>query len=64
LDDPHSSRAPRQNVEVPLMRGLPAILLTIVLLVIAGAAVFLVTWDIPPPTAPVEKVIPNERFPR
>lgn len=49
---------------VPLMRGLPAILLIIVLLVIAGAAVFLMTWDIPPPTAPVEKVIPNERFPR
>ena len=49
---------------VPLMRGLPAILLIVVALVIAGAAVFLMTWEIPPPTAPVEKVIPNERFPR
>ncbi len=49
---------------VPLMRGLPAMLLIVVALVIAGAAVFLVTWDIPAPTAPVEKVIPNERFPR
>ncbi len=46
------------------MRRLPAILLIVLALVIAGAAVFLMTWDIPPPTAPVEKVIPNERFPR
>ena len=46
------------------MRGLPGILLIILLLAIVGAAVFLMTWDIPPPTAPVEKVVPNERFPR
>ncbi len=46
------------------MRRLPVILAIVLLLVIAGAAVFLMTWDIPPPTAPVEKVIPNERFPR
>lgn len=46
------------------MRTLPAILLIVLALVIVGAAMFLMTWDIPPPTAPVEKVIPNERFPR
>lgn len=28
---------------------------------VAGAA-FLVTWDIPPPTQQVEKVIPDDRF--
>jgi len=32
-------------------------------LVVAGA-VFLATWDIPPPTRQIEKVLPNERFPR
>jgi len=26
--------------------------------------VFLMTWDIPPPSGEIEKVIPNERFPR
>ncbi len=46
------------------MRGLLGILLIVLLLAIVGAAVFLMTWDIPPPTAPVEKVVPNERFPR
>lgn len=25
---------------------------------------FLLAWDIPPPTKTVEKVIPNDRFPR
>lgn len=39
-------------------------LLFLILLVLAGGAAFLVTWDIPAPTAPVEKVIPNDRFPR
>lgn len=32
-------------------------------LLIAGG-VFLLTWDIPPPSTPVEKVLPDERFPR
>jgi len=39
----------------------------VVLLVCAlalGGAVFLATWDIPAPVAVVEKVIPNDRFPR
>ena len=30
---------------------------------IAGAA-YLAAWEIPPPTATVEKVLPDERFPR
>ena len=39
---------------------------TIVILIVALAAgaVFLATWDIPAPTHPVEKVIPNDRFNR
>ena len=38
---------------------------TIVILLIAifGGAVFLVTWDIPAPSAPVEKILPDDRFP-
>ena len=29
---------------------------------VAGFAVFLMTWDIPPPTATVEILIPDDRF--
>ena len=39
-------------------------LFLLVLLAIVGGAAFLLTWDIPAPTAPVEKVISNDRFPR
>ena len=34
------------------------------LLVLAGGALFLAAWDIPPPSAEVERIIPNDRFPR
>lgn len=34
------------------------------LVVILGGVVFLATWEIPPPTAEVETVIPDERLPR
>ena len=34
-----------------------------VLVLVIGVA-FVLTWDIPPPTMQVEKVIPDERFPR
>ena len=46
------------------MLRFPLILLAVVVVVIAGGAVFLATWDIPPPTARVEKVIPNDRIGR
>lgn len=37
----------------------------LVLLVIIGAGfLFLASWDIPPPAQEVEKVIPDDRFPR
>ncbi len=38
------------------------IVIVLVLAVLVGGAVFLATWDMPPPTATVEKVIPNDRF--
>lgn len=40
-------------------------LVSIAILAAIGAGViFLATWDIPPPSATVEKVIPDDRFPR
>lgn len=38
------------------------ILMVLVLALVVGGAAFLATWDMPPPTATVEKVIPNDRF--
>ncbi|MEH6402220.1 MAG: hypothetical protein V7750_02530 [Sneathiella sp.] len=31
---------------------------------IVGGGVFLSAWDIPAPTVPVERVIPNDQFPK
>lgn len=39
-------------------------LLLALMIVVLGGLVFVLTWDIPPPTRPVEVVIPNERLPR
>ncbi len=38
------------------------IILIVVAVVIVGGVAFLATWDMPPPTATVEKTIPNDRF--
>lgn len=46
------------------MPKLSRILALVVLTAIAGGAVFLATWQIPAPTAKLEKVISNDRFPR
>ena len=32
--------------------------------VVAGVVVFLMTWDIPPPTSQVEVVISDDRLPK
>lgn len=39
-------------------------LLSVLLVAVAGGGLFLVTWEIPPPTTQVEKTIPDETFPR
>ena len=39
-------------------------LLAVLALALAGLVAFLATWEIPPPTARIEKVIPNDRLPR
>ena len=46
------------------MRKLPQFIIVVTLVILAGVAVFLVTFDIPPPSSQVEKVIPDDRFPR
>jgi hypothetical protein len=38
------------------------ILFALMAVAIVGGVVVLATWDMPPPTATQEKVIPNERF--
>ncbi|MBB6210770.1 hypothetical protein [Novispirillum itersonii] len=38
--------------------------LIMVLVLVVGGVGFLATWDMPPPSAHVEKVIPNDRFKR
>lgn len=40
------------------------IVVMVVIGAIVGGAVFLANWDMPPPSSMVEKVIPNDRFPR
>jgi hypothetical protein len=37
-------------------------LIALVLAVLVGGTIFLATWDMPPPSATTEKVIPNDRF--
>ncbi|GAA0584273.1 hypothetical protein [Caenispirillum bisanense] len=46
------------------MRTLSRILILLVLAVIVAGVGFLATWEMPPPTATVEKVISNDRFQR
>lgn len=46
------------------MRSLSRVMVLTLVILVAGAAIFLSTWDIPAPVAKVEKVIPNDRFPR
>ena len=46
------------------MRFLYRFLGGLLILSIIGGCVFLLTWDIPPPSTVVEKVIPDDRFPR
>jgi hypothetical protein len=46
------------------MWRLSRVLVLLVAAGLLGGLVFLATWDIPPPSATVEKVISNDRFPR
>ncbi|HUC60645.1 MAG TPA: hypothetical protein VMF53_01680 [Alphaproteobacteria bacterium] len=46
------------------MFKLSRLIALILVLGVAVGAVFLATWEIPAPTAKVERVIPNDRFPK
>jgi len=46
------------------MRKLTLVLVVTVLAALVGVGAYLATWEIPPPTTAVEKVLPDERFPR
>lgn len=37
-------------------------LILLIVVVLVGGTIFLATWDMPPPSAVTEKVIPNDRF--
>jgi hypothetical protein len=38
--------------------------LSAVFVAVAGGGLFLITWEIPPPTTQVEKILPDASFPR
>ena len=44
------------------MSRLSKISALIAAVVVGGAVVLLMTWDIPPPTSQVEVIIPDDRF--
>jgi hypothetical protein len=46
------------------MKKLSMILVALLIVLIVGAGVFLATWNIPAPVTKVEKVLPDDRFPR
>ena len=46
------------------MATINRLLLVLLLVMVLGGTVFLVTWDIPPPTARIERVVPDDTFPR
>lgn len=46
------------------MSKIAAVLVLLVLAVVVGGGVFLATFDLPAPSAKVEKVIPDDRLPR
>lgn len=41
-----------------------SVLVVLLLLLIGGGMAFLASWDMPAPSKTVEKVLPDERFPR
>ena len=46
------------------MGKLTVVLVIVIALLLLGGGVFLALWNPPAPSAPVEKVIPDARFPK
>jgi hypothetical protein len=47
-----------------IMSRLLGALIVLALIVVVGGSVLLATWEIPAPSKTVERVIPDDRFPR
>ena len=48
------------DVALGTMSTISRVLLAVVLVVVLGGAMFLLTWEIPAPTARIERVIPDD----
>jgi hypothetical protein len=46
------------------MGKLVLITVAVIVVLLVGGGVFLAAWDIPAPSTPVEKVIPDAKFPK
>ena len=46
------------------MSTINRLVIVLLLVTVLGGTVFLVTWEIPPQTARVERVLPDDQFPR
>jgi hypothetical protein len=46
------------------MMKLTLVIAVVALVGVLAGGIFLATWDIPAPTATVEKTVPDDRFPR
>ena len=46
------------------MSTINRLLIVLLLVLVLGGTMFLMTWEIPPPTARVERVLPDDQFPR
>jgi len=46
------------------MSTINRLFVVLLLVLVLGGAVFLVTWEIPPPTSRVERILPDDTFPR
>lgn len=46
------------------MKKISRLILILALGLVVGGGVFVTTWDFPAPSAPVNKVLPDDRFPR
>lgn len=46
------------------MSKLSRVFLIVFAILLAGGSIYLAAWDPPAPSGRVEKVVPNDRFPR
>jgi len=53
-----------RKFELRVMGKLTIALIVVIALLLLGGAVFLALWNPPSPSSPVEKVLPDARFPK